>query len=116
MIRIVDGRLFFSLDSYICYILIYGLLLYCSNVFSGGCVESDDKTLETLLIYYLLYFYYIRKDPAIKRTSYLKSQRTITYIPILTLFILCVPCTFNFRTRYSSIVCHSSRALDTYLP
>jgi len=32
--------------------LIYGLLLYCSSVFSGGCVKSDDKTLVYLLLPY----------------------------------------------------------------
>ena len=71
------------------------------------------KHLKLHLLYLLLYFYHIRKDPAIKRTSYLKLQSMITYISVLTLLLSCVPCTFNFRMRYSSLVCHALRALDT---
>ena len=76
----------------------------------AGQVYPWQSLLETLLT---LHFYHIRKDPATKRTSYLKSQSTIIYIPILTLFLLLLWCTFNFHMRYSSIVCHALHALDT---
>ena len=83
------------------------------------CVLKVIKHLKLHLLYLLLYFYYllhffhIRKDPAIKRTSYLKSQSMITYILVLTLLLLCIPCTFNFHMQYSSLICHALRALDT---
>ena len=66
---------------------------------------------------YLLY--HIRKDPATKQTSYLKSQSTITYISVLTFFLLCVPCTFNFHMQYSlsHLACFRYIVtLDTYFP
>ena len=79
-------------------------------------VKSDDKTLETLLT---LHLYHIRKEPATKQTSYLKSQSTITYIPILTLFLLSLLCTFNFCMQYSVrlckgyyVICHMNKDLS----
>ena len=80
---------------------------------SSSVLKVMIKHLKLHLLHLLLYFYHIRKDPAIKRTSYLKSQSMITYISVLTLLLSCVPCTFNFRMRYSSLVCHALRALDT---
>jgi hypothetical protein len=82
----------------ICYLLhIFSLLIHmecfcCFSVLSRGCVERSDKTLQSslsfisLVTFYLYFaFYHKRKDPVIKRTSYLESQGMITYTPVLTL-------------------------------